>query len=116
MSLGQNSSTLNHGASIVRTGYSFNTISLCEGSVKELENILEQKIAPNKEIYEKIGYPFITLNVEEVDNLKDEIQKTFIDYFQDFSNTGMISEKLVGKSFVYSNFVRSREDFFQAAF
>lgn len=37
MSLGQNSSTLNHGASIVRTGYSFNTISLCEGSVKELE-------------------------------------------------------------------------------
>ena len=38
MSLGQNSSTLNHGASIVRTGYSFNTISLCEGSVKELEN------------------------------------------------------------------------------
>ena len=30
--------------------------------------------------------------------------------------SGMISEKLVGKSFVYSNFVRSREDFFQAAF
>lgn len=43
----------------------------------------KEEIANYKEIYEKIGYPFITLNVEEVDNLKDEIQKTFIDYFQD---------------------------------
>lgn len=68
MSLGQNSSTLNHGASIVRTGYSFNTISLCEGSVKELENILKQKIAPNKEIYENTP---VVIDVSQVNFLVD---------------------------------------------
>ena len=45
----------------------------------------EQQVgmAQYKEIYEKIGYPFITLNVDEVDDLKEEIKKTFYDYFEE---------------------------------
>jgi ribosome biogenesis GTPase len=36
-----------------------------------------------KAIYEKIGYPFITLNVEEVDDLKQELKATFHEYFKE---------------------------------
>ena len=43
----------------------------------------EKEIEQYKVIYEKIGYPFITLNVTEVENLKEEIRKIFADYFED---------------------------------
>lgn len=43
----------------------------------------QAEIAYYKEIYEEIGYPFITLNVEEVENLKEEIKATFADYFEE---------------------------------
>lgn len=36
-----------------------------------------------KAIYEEIGYPFITLNVEEVDDLKQEIKETLHEYIKD---------------------------------
>lgn len=36
-----------------------------------------------KEIYEKIGYPFVTLNVEEVDDLKEEVKNIFHNYFEE---------------------------------
>ena len=52
----------------MRTVYSFKPISLCEGSVKELENILEQKIAPNKEIYENTP---VVIDVSQVNLLVD---------------------------------------------
>lgn len=41
------------------------------------------KIAEYKRVYEKIGYPIITINVEEVDDLKTEVINTFEDYFDD---------------------------------
>lgn len=42
-----------------------------------------KQIEQYKLIYEKIGYPFITINVDEVDDLKAEIVQTFEDYFED---------------------------------
>lgn len=36
-----------------------------------------------KAMYEKIGYPFIALNVEEVEDLKQEIKDSFHEYFKD---------------------------------
>ena len=36
-----------------------------------------------KEIYEKIGYPFVTLNVKEVDDLKEEVKNIFHNYFEE---------------------------------
>lgn len=42
-----------------------------------------QKIEKYKAIYEEIGYPFITINVDQVDDLKAEIVHTFEDYFED---------------------------------
>ena len=47
------------------------------------DDAAKEEILNYKEIYEKIGYPFITLNVEEVDNLKDELKALFKDYFTD---------------------------------
>lgn len=47
------------------------------------DDVTREKIINYKEIYEKIGYPFITLNVGETDNLKDELNKIFEDYFHD---------------------------------
>lgn len=41
------------------------------------------EIEQYKTIYEDLGYPFIALNVEEVEDLKEEIKKTFKDYFED---------------------------------
>lgn len=41
-----------------------------------------QEVTYYKDIYEKIGYPFITLNVTEVDDLKAEVVHTFEDYFE----------------------------------
>ena len=46
-----------------------------EQSVEEIERY--------KTIYEKIGYPFITLNVAETEDLKKEIKQTFTNYFED---------------------------------
>lgn len=43
----------------------------------------QEKITEYKTIYEKIGYPFIAVNMEEVANLKDELAHTFADYFTD---------------------------------
>lgn len=36
-----------------------------------------------KTIYEEIGYPFITLNVDEVDDLKQEVEQTLEEYIKD---------------------------------
>lgn len=46
------------------------------------EAIIEE-MAEYKAMYEKIGYPFITLNVDEVDDLKAEVKATFQTYFED---------------------------------
>ena len=43
----------------------------------------KEKMTKYKQIYENIGYPFITMNVEEIDNVKDELKNTFKDYFTD---------------------------------
>ena len=45
--------------------------------ISKLDQADEQtikQIKQYKEIYEKIGYPFITLNVAEVENLKEEMK------------------------------------------
>lgn len=42
-----------------------------------------QAMEEYKAIYEAIGYPFITLNVDKVDDLNAEIVHTFEDYFED---------------------------------
>ena len=42
-----------------------------------------QAMEEYKAIYEAIGYPFITLNVDKVDDLKAEIVHTFEDYYED---------------------------------
>lgn len=42
-----------------------------------------QAMEEYKAIYEAMGYPFITLNVDKVDDLKAEIVHTFEDYFED---------------------------------
>lgn len=39
-------------------------------------------ISVYKKIYEEIGYPFITFDVDEVDDLKTELNRTFEDYFK----------------------------------
>ena len=44
-------STSNLGASIARTGYSLTTITLNEGTLEELKDILEKKIAISPEVY-----------------------------------------------------------------
>lgn len=41
-----------------------------------------EEIEQYKAVYEKIGYPFITLNVAETENLKEEIKKIFTNYFE----------------------------------
>lgn len=43
----------------------------------------KKEIAQYKTIYEDLGYPFIALNVDEVEDLKEEIKKIFKDYFED---------------------------------
>ncbi len=42
---------------------------------------LKEEMADYKEIYEKIGYPFITIDVEKVENVKENLKATFKDYF-----------------------------------
>lgn len=42
-----------------------------------------KEIKKYKTIYEKIGYPFITLNVTEVEDLKEEIRTIFANYFEE---------------------------------
>lgn len=42
-----------------------------------------KEIEQYKAIYEKIGYPFITLNVVETENLKKEIKQIFTNYFEE---------------------------------
>lgn len=44
---------------------------------------IKAEIAEYKAIYEKIGYPFITLDVDEVDDLKAEIKETFYEHIED---------------------------------
>ena len=54
--------------------------------ISKLDQADEQtikQIKQYKEIYEKIGYPFITLNVAEVENLKEEMKNIFTNYFED---------------------------------
>ncbi len=41
-----------------------------------------EEIARYEEIYTKIGYPFIAVNVEEVDDLKAELHERFKEYFE----------------------------------
>lgn len=43
---------------------------------------MRNTILEYKDIYEEIGYPFITLNVDEVDDLKTELNRTFEGYFK----------------------------------
>lgn len=43
----------------------------------------KEKMAAYKKVYEEIGYPFITIDVDEVDNLKSELTTIFSDYFTD---------------------------------
>ena len=38
---------------------------------------LKEEMAYYKETYEKIGYPFITIDVEKVDNVKENLKATF---------------------------------------
>src|SRR5699024_9289713 len=48
--------------------------------ISKLDQADEQtikQIKQYKEIYEKIGYPFITLNVAKVENLKEEMKNIF---------------------------------------
>ena len=54
--------------------------------ISKLDQADEQtikQIKQYKEIYEKIGYPFITLNVAKVENLKEEMKNIFTNYFED---------------------------------
>ena len=44
---------------------------------------LKEEMANYKKVYEKIGYPFITIDVEEVNNVKENLKATFKDYFTD---------------------------------
>ncbi len=57
----------------------------------------KEQIAVYKEIYEKIGYPFITLNVDEVNDLKEEVQTIFANYF-DHKLIVFIGQSGAGKS------------------
>lgn len=41
----------------------------------------KEKIAYYKKIYEKIGYPFLTVDVTETEDLKTDLKKMFKDYF-----------------------------------
>ncbi len=41
-----------------------------------------EKIAEYKDIYTKIGYPFIALNVEEIADLKEELKTGYKEYFE----------------------------------
>lgn len=43
----------------------------------------KEKIARYEEIYKNIGYPFVAIDVEEVDNLKDELEQRYKKYFDD---------------------------------
>ncbi|MDN6730838.1 MAG: ribosome small subunit-dependent GTPase A [Atopostipes suicloacalis] len=43
----------------------------------------KEKIADYKEIYEKIGYPFITIDVSEIDNLKAHLKTVFKNFFRE---------------------------------
>lgn len=43
----------------------------------------KEEINHFRKIYEEIGYPFIMLNVDEVDDLKEEVKKTFHEYFKE---------------------------------
>lgn len=47
------------------------------------DDAAKEEIVNYKETYEKIGYPFITINIEEVDDLKGQLKATFKDYFTD---------------------------------
>lgn len=47
------------------------------------DDVTREEMANYKRIYEEIGYPFITLDVEKVDNLMDELKDIFKDYFTD---------------------------------
>ena len=52
MSMQTNTNQATEVASISRTGYSFNTVFLPTGTVEELQDLLDKKIAPNLEAYE----------------------------------------------------------------
>ncbi len=52
--------------SITRTGYSFNTILLQNGTAEELSDFLEKKISPNAEAYDNTP---VVLDVSNVNNL-----------------------------------------------
>ena len=57
-----NSNSSNSVASMSRTGYSFNTVTLLSGSVKELREFLESKIKPNQEAYlNQVKYVLATI-------------------------------------------------------
>lgn len=48
-----------------------------------VDDEIKEEIKEYQTIYEEIGYPVIALNVEEVEDLKEEIIKTFKNYFED---------------------------------
>ena len=56
-------STSNLGASIARTGYSLTTITLNEGTLEELKDILEKKIAISPEVYNNSSIVIDVANV-----------------------------------------------------
>lgn len=45
------------------------------------DDVAKAEMTKHKKNYEEIGYPFITLDVEKVDNLKDELKIIFKNYF-----------------------------------
>ncbi|MBQ9275489.1 MAG: hypothetical protein IJ228_11805 [Succinivibrio sp.] len=55
-------------ADLSRTGYAFNTIMLPSGKVEDLRTLLQEKIAPNREIYENVP---VVIDVAEVNYLQD---------------------------------------------
>ena len=61
---------------ITRTGYSFNTITLTQGTAQELTAILEKKVAPYSEVYENTPLVIDVSNLNylvdlEYDRLKE---------------------------------------------
>ena len=68
-------STSETAPSMLRTGYSFNTIVLYKGTAEELEIFLEQKIAPNKEIYQNSP---VVIDVSNIDFLKNIDYKSLL--------------------------------------
>ena len=69
MSMQTNTNQATEVASISRTGYSFNTVFLPTGTVEELQDLLDKKIAPNLEAYENSPLVIDVSKVNYLNNL-----------------------------------------------